>query len=307
MLLFLAVFILSFTACEKEIYEPFTEDDQEWTDDEQDNDSDDDSGEEGDLTLYSVSGESITKVRDYAVSARLKSYQEDAGRHQEMWEFYTRLVPAASRTKIVEFVVFFGDQETDGYVEPVVENDLSRWKMGLAIDAAGDLTDIDFNDLFTHVVVHELAHVLTLNDSQVDVGGDEDSCAEFYTGEGCSKSGAYINRLFDLGWADIYDQHNPDNPEKTYRRYSDRFVSDYAATNPGEDIAETISFFITEPNRRTGNSIADRKIQLLYEFPALVELRESIRSRGDVNGLTQGVSFGQLRAMKPERQLNHKH
>lgn len=305
LLLLFAFLVLAFTACEKEIYDPLTE--EEWSDDVGDDDPDANFGEEGALTLYRVEGESISKVRDYTVPARLQSYQEDVGRHQEIWRFFTRLIPAESRTKIVEFEIFFGDQETDGYVVPVDVNDLSRWRMGLAIDAAGDLTEIDFNELFTHVVIHELAHVLTLNENQVNVGGNEASCGEFFTGEGCSKTNAYINQFFDLGWADIYADHNPDRPEQTYRRYTDRFVSEYAATNPGEDIAETISFFITEPNRPAGNRIVDQKMQLLYDSPAMVSLRESIRSRGDVNGLTQGVSFGKLRAMKPERQPAHSH
>jgi hypothetical protein len=307
MLLLLAVFTLAFTACEKENYDPYyAEDGEEWTDNNDDN-GNEESDEEGALTLYSVSGGNITKVRDYDVPARLKSYQEDEARHQEIWEFFTRLIPAEARTKIVEFEILFGDNDLGGYVVPIDESDLSRWKMGLAIEIAGDLTTIDFNEEYTQIVVHELAHVLTLDDTQVNVGGDENSCGEFFTGEGCSKSGSYINRFFDLAWADIYANHNPDRPEKTYDRYTDRFVTEYAATNPGEDIAETMAFFITEPNRRTGTTLADKKIQLLYEFPELVSLRESIRGNGEVNGLTQGVSLGKLNAKTHIHGKAHSH
>ncbi|MEM9930250.1 MAG: hypothetical protein AAF840_10555 [Bacteroidota bacterium] len=299
-LLLLMLIVLGFSACEKDFYEPLAGEDDEWV---EGNPGDDEVlGEEGALTLYAVSGDNITKVRDFDVPNRLRSYQQDVGRHTEIWEFFTRLIPATSRTKIVEFEIFFGDQETDGYVAPVNSNDLSRWRMGLAIDAAGDLTTIDLNDLFTHVVIHELAHVLTLDNSQLNVGGNEDSCPEFFPGEGCSRPTAYINQFFDLAWTDIYAAHNFDRPERTYQRYPDRFVSEYAATNPGEDIAETISFFITEPNRRTGNRLVDQKVNLFYEFSEMVSLRESIRSRADVNGLAAGVSLGTLRAkMKPER------
>lgn len=304
-LLFLVVIGLSFTACEKEYYEPFNEEGDERIENT-DGEGDDDEVEEGALTLYSISGDEITKIRDYAVPPRLKPYQEDEARHQEMWKFYTRLIPAAARTKIVEFEVLLSD-ELGGYVEPLDENDLSRWKMGLSIDVAGDLTTIDFNEEFTLLVLHELAHVLTLDDSQVAVGGDEDSCNEFFTGEGCSRSNTYINRLFDLGWADIYDDHNPDQPENTYNRYPDRFVTEYAATNPGEDIAETFSFFVTLPNRPAGMSLADKKIQLLYEFPELVDLRQSIRANGEVNGLTEGVSLGKLKAKRSIHSKAHSH
>lgn len=292
--IFLAITTLTFTACEKEYYEPQFEEDEEWYDDDF-NDDDGGDSEEGALTLYTVNGDNITKQRDFDVASNLLTYQQDQARHQEIWDFFVRLVPADFRTRIVEFEVIYGNNDLQGYVAPLDDNDLSRWKMGLAIEAAGDLSKIDFNELFTQVVIHELAHVLTLDETQVNVGGSDRSCAEYYTGEGCSIEPSYINRLFDLGWADIFDQHDDNDPYATYDRYPDRFVSDYAATNPGEDIAETIAFFITEPTVRTGNTIADQKIQLMYEFPTLVRLRDEIRANDDAIGLTRGVSLGGLR------------
>lgn len=260
--------------------------------------------EDGALTLYRVTGDAIDKIKDYPVEGNLLRYQQDEGRHSEMWDFVTRLLPLNERGKIAEFEVFFGDNDLLGYVAPIDDNDLSRWRFGLAIDVADNLSTIDLDALFTFVTIHEYAHVLTLNDSQVQVGGDEWSCNQFFTGEGCARPTSYINRFFDLGWADIYDEHNEDNPERTYRRYRDRFVSDYAATNPGEDIAEVISFFITEDEMRTGNSIADQKIQMMYTFPKLVELRDEIRSTVDVSALP-ARSLGTLRTFQGFRIGKH--
>jgi hypothetical protein len=58
-------------------------------------------------------------------------------------------------------------------------------------------------------------------------------------------------------------------------------VTAYAATNPGEDIAETFVFFVYRL-RPTGTTVADEKIALLWEFPELVELRSWLR-----RGLTE--------------------
>lgn len=299
--------LLVFTACNKEDYYP--DEDFNFTEDDFDPDFDDggsEGDEEGALTLYKINGDAITHIKDYEVPSNLKNYQDDKGRHQEIWDFVTRLIPSDARGKISEFEIFFGDNELLGYVVPIDENDLSRWKFALAIDVAGDLTTIDFGELFTLVTIHEYAHVMTLNDEQINVGGSPESCNAFFTGEGCSKSGSYINRLYDLGWADIYANHDHDNPEATYERYKDRFVSDYAATNPGEDIAEVFSFFVAQADAPTGNTIADQKIKLMYEFPELVEMRDRMRASGTVNGLSAN-SLGTHRSFDAKKHRLSRH
>ena len=42
--------------------------------------------EEGALTLYSVSGNQISKIKDYQVDSDYKSFQNDVVKHQQMWE-----------------------------------------------------------------------------------------------------------------------------------------------------------------------------------------------------------------------------
>ena len=60
-----------------------------------------------------------------------------------------------------------------------------------------------------------------------------------------------------------------------YAKYPDQFVSEYAATNPVEDIAESWTEFVMRP-KPTGTSIADQKVQFFYEYPELVETRRQI-------------------------------
>ena len=255
--------------------------------------------EDGGLTLYRVTENSIDKIKDYPVGPDLKPYQLDYAKHLKMWDFFTGMLPLEERDKIAEFEVFHGGGELLGYVTPVDENDLGRWRFALAIDAAEELEKVDFNDLFTLVTLHEYGHVLSLNDEQVEVGGSPESCGNYFPGEGCSLPNSYINRLVELGWADILDELDEGNPYAIYDSYPDRFVSDYAATNPGEDMAEVFAFFVAK-DAPSGNTIADQKIKMLYDFPELVELRSAIRQKSEAlgirpNGWVTNPKVGQFR------------
>ena len=288
-LLFLLLLTLFISSCNKEenFVNDFDDQNDQWGDYddegdyEDDDDYNDDGGQasEGALTLYRVDENVISKIKDYPVNSDLKNLQEDIGTHFKMWDFVSRLIPIQYRDKISEFEVFHGGGELLGYVLPPNGEDLSKWRFGLAIDAIeGDLGDIDFTNLFTYVAIHEYGHVLTLNDDQVNTGGG--TCNTYFTGEGCSNENSYINKLYELGWADLENDPDLEDPFALYDKHTDRFVSSYAATNPGEDIAEVFSFFVTMPERPTGNKISDQKINLLYNFPELVDLREDIRGSG---------------------------
>ncbi|MTB51310.1 hypothetical protein [Lewinella sp. W8] len=255
--------------------------------------------EDGLLSQYRVVGSQIELVQDFNVNASLQRYQDDKGRHLAMWDYVTQLFNAAHRRRLTEFIVFYGDGEFQGYVEPIDPSDLSRWRMGLAIDAATDLSAADLNDFFTFVVIHEFGHIVSLNESQLDAQEEAGTCPYFFAGEGCSFRNSYINTLYDLGWKDIYAEHDEQNPTRTYNRYRDRFVSEYAATNPGEDFAEVFSFFVVGDQPPTGNGIAAQKIRLLYGYSELLEIRRSIRENVDLSGLTSG-SLGEFRAKHPE-------
>lgn len=296
-LVFLA-FMLLFTACKKDQFaEDFPEEDQ-WEDT-----GDETEDEEGALTLYRVNEDQIDRIKDYPVSQELKPFQQDYAKHFKMWEFVTRLIPLAERDKITEFEVFHGNGDLLGYVLPIDDNDLGRWRFALAIDAAEELEVINFKDLFTYVTIHEYGHVLSLNDEQVSISSER-NCNNYFTGEGCSKQDSYINRLFELGWKDIHKELTEDNADVIYEKYRDRFVTDYAATNPGEDFAEVFSFFVTQEKAPKGPSLADQKIRLLYEFPELVSLREEIRG----NGITLSLRAGswQENPLYKKFRLNHR-
>jgi hypothetical protein len=55
------------------------------------------------------------------------------------------------------------------------------------------------------------------------------------------------------------------------------FVTEYAATNIGEDMAETFAYFVLRP-KPSSSAIKDQKIQYYYQFSELVSLRDRMRA-----------------------------
>lgn len=288
------------TACNKDYSEGFGfEEDFQEDDFDQEIDNNNDSSE-GELTLYNIVGDDIEKIKDYNVPSNLKPFQDDVENHQALWDLVIKLFSYSDRRKIKQFEVFHGGGDLLGYVAPLDEDDLSAWRFAIAVDITHNVAAAQLQDLLTMVTIHEYGHVLTLNDDQVKV--DFSGCPTYHTGEGCSTNDSYINKLFNIGWTDIINQHNENNPFATYDQYSDRFVSDYAATNPGEDVAETFTYFVVEDSQPSGNSIRDQKIKMMYQESELVRLRDHIRSQYNVSARPSGNFWDNYRSFRK----NHK-
>tara|TARA_R110002073_G_scaffold331253_2_gene515920 strand:- start:2715 stop:3683 length:969 start_codon:yes stop_codon:yes gene_type:complete len=240
-------------------------------------------GSQGEITLYKVNAEVIDRITNYKVSGQDLVYQNDVAKHQELWSLTKKIVPLDHRTKMSEFMIYNGNVTgSAGYVVET-KNDLSQWQMGLAINFADDQREL------VYTIIHEFGHILTLNNTQVNANIPSESCANFFTGEGCSRDNSYINKLHKLYWADIWSEYQQAQNSETahqafYEKHRDRFVTNYAATNPGEDIAEVFATFVTRSDKPSGTTIAGKKILLMYDYPELVQLRNYIRSSSNLSG-----------------------
>ncbi|HFD38691.1 MAG TPA: hypothetical protein ENJ31_02405 [Anaerolineae bacterium] len=227
----------------------------------------------------------------------------DPQRHQEIWLFTRSILPKTIlKEETREYHVFTdGPEGTTAYVTRLTD-DPNRWLM--AIDIIDTPDPVRPEKEFVHSVVHEFGHILTLRNEQVEpdlpvVSGEwqsdapsplQQSCqVTYYTGDGCARPESYINLFYQRFWADIYDEAQVINEAQTeeereeltqafYEKYRDRFVTEYAATNPGEDLAETFAYFVLK-DKPSGDSIADQKVRFLYAFPPLVEMRAQIRGQ----------------------------
>jgi hypothetical protein len=163
-----------------------------------------------------------------------------------------------------------------------------------------DIADIANRANLTYTLVHEFAHLLTLGPDQVTpslavFNNPEDNdiylqevsaCPNYFPGEGCANADSYIDDFYYQFWDEIREEWNEINLEEDediyyekldafYQKYQDRFLTDYAATNSEEDIAESWAFFVfsSEP---AGDSIAEQKILFFHQYPELVQLRSEI-------------------------------
>ena len=250
---------------------------QEFVDDDATSGSNSDQGFEGEITSYRVNGENIEKIKDYKVSGVNAAYQRNVALHQDLWTMVKKVVPPNYRSYMGEFLIFNGeDSGTAGFVFELNE-DLSKWQMGIAINFADDRQEL------MYTIIHEFGHILTLNNTQLNADVSSEDCATYFTGEGCAKSRSYINELHKNYWADIWDEFqaigdNSSAHEAFYDKYNERFVTNYAATNPGEDIAEVFATFVTRNDKPSGATIAEKKLLLMYSRNELNDLRNYIRS-----------------------------
>ncbi len=230
--------------------------------------------DKGSLSLYEVKKDQITLKREFDVKPKYLKDQMDKDKHTELWNLVTKLIPYSFRKHISEFVVFKGNGDMLGYVQHL-NADLTEWVFGLDIYSAYEEGDFNANGDIAYTAIHEFAHLLTLNNGQLDPRKDFFECKNFHTTEGCSMDSSYMKIYFDRFWSDI--EHKRWG-WKLYKRFPDRFVTDYAASNPGEDIAESFTFFVIQ-DKPVGNRIMDEKIKFFYNFPELVQLRNHIRNQ----------------------------
>ncbi|GAB5524225.1 MAG: hypothetical protein Roseis2KO_20970 [Roseivirga sp.] len=185
-----------------------------------------------------------------------------------------------------------GPQEDLGGLNQLDESN-KYWQLDL------DTADINFHNLdsgfvldYTHTLIHEFGHLLTLNATQVEPTEDmrQDDAKGYLTSEGYARKSSYLGKYVDRFWPmdflmrwDKIDQIKNESrrADKLYTFYlenSERFVTDYAAENPEEDIAESWAFFVLSDKPVT-NELKARKVLFFYQFEELVKMRNSIRSK----------------------------
>jgi len=261
----------------------------------------DDSGEEETeepeelyLVTYLVTGDEISEPYFEDIPQEWVAYQEDEATHRKIWGFFTGLIPYEERAALAEFSIVTDGQDNLLAAVAQTYNDPERWALEV------DLLDTDDKRNLTYTLIHEYAHLLTLGPSQVtpslaifDNPDDEDiyyqeasACPYYFPGEGCAQPDAYLNEFFDRFWGDIHEEWQDVNLiedddayyealDEFYYKYEDHFVTDYAATNPEEDIAEAFAFFVLSL-RPAGDTIAEEKMLFFYEYPELAQVREQI-------------------------------
>ena len=239
---------------------------------------------EGQITLYGVDGNNLSKLVDYNVESELLDYQKATEKHQELWNQIVSITPEFYLNKINQFAIFVGDYdssmdlyETLAYVSPTSE-DLSTWQFGIAIDLSYLETFTAFDEELNGTIIHELGHIVVLDDTQINPFVEAESCTTYHLEEGCTKETSYMYPFYLKFWSKIpVDQ----NAEDTYAAYPNDFLTDYAATNITEDMAETFRYFVLTDEPVNISLVKHQKISEFYGYENFTELRSFIRENVD--------------------------
>lgn len=261
----------------------------------------DENSEEQTLVTYGIEKDGRLADPEYEdVDGALAAYQEQEARHQYIWDMFRALVPSGELTDIIGFIVM-----TDGHggtlasVEPSA-NDIEKWLLAV------DIKDAQEEMSMRVTLLHEMAHILTLKKSQLAMDEAvlfaeeadpvhreaENRCSTYFVpGMGCTRDGSYLYRFFEQFWADRIEEWRErgagsDEAETAlfYEDYENEFVTEYAATNAEEDIAESWVYYLLSP-RPEGNERWEEKLLFFYQYPELVELRVAI-----LNALYEALS-----------------
>ena len=253
---------------------------EDYIDDNFEGDNTTSDGETGDALIASYSVNAALSI-----SPLLNTESENEATFQRIWRAVVAILPEKFLSKeIVEFHIHTdGVDNTLAYVT-LHESIPNKWI--IAIDSA-DFTHENDKD-FIHTVIHEFAHIVFLNKSQVNPDV-VDACTNYSITEGCSNPESYINAYYAQFWADIIadnpsaladvDPTDEDEITTFHGKYQEQFVSEYAATNPVEDAAEIFVHFVLGRKPQHTTKATDEKIVFLYQFPELVELRNKIRAK----------------------------
>ncbi|BES63637.1 hypothetical protein SANA_00760 [Gottschalkiaceae bacterium SANA] len=174
-----------------------------------------------------------------------------------------------------------GKDEVLAYVSQ--ENEESnKWRMVLDCNDAFDDKGKYIQE-YDETIVHEFGHLLSLNENQMQ----EKITGTYENEDGILAEKSYLNEFFQTFWIDVYQEHqlqvdpqdqSGDSAYVFYEKHQDLFVSDYAATNPEEDFAETFRVFICK-EKPSGEQKQDQKVLWMYKQEELVTMREQIRQR----------------------------
>lgn len=192
----------------------------------------------------------------------------------EVWALFVQLVgEEAAGSSILQFKAGDApDSDTLAYV--VQDRDPQYWTLVINLATADD------PELLVATLVHEYAHVFSYAPAEFDAKAV--SCPTFEVVEGCAEPDSYLWAFYDAFWSG-YDEHpdleniDADIAYDFYLANEEDFVSDYAATNIGEDFAESFMTFVLEDDW-SADTVTGAKLEFFTQYPELVALREQMRA-----------------------------
>lgn len=187
----------------------------------------------------------------------------DTKDYKDLWREIAELAPNTISDIYIETYEVYDDAQSDtlAFVDDADQN--GKWRIVVNLAGRRDSTAREQKA----TLIHELAHIITLNTNQVNP--NQNTCSTYELSEGCANKTSYIYTFYDRFWKGV-------SVPATYSK--DMFVSEYAASEPVEDLAETFAFFVLEKDKdKLGNQVKDQKMKMLYTYSELVQMRKDMR------------------------------
>lgn len=235
-----------------------------------------------DLGVFKVEGDKLVSEKP---SLSNEADGQTLDNYKRLVDRAIAIVPDGQEYLINKYVV--NTDGLDNILAYVVNEDESmmKWRMVLDVKDAFDKNG-EYRNEYDETIVHEYGHILTLNYSQMT----DESRGTYETEEGILREKSYLNQFYNAFWKDIKDDYDKivdpmdqsgESAYDFYEKYSSQFVTDYAATNPEEDIAESFRVFVFS-DYPENFEIKDKKVKWFYGFEELVKVRDEIRKNLDL-------------------------
>lgn len=183
----------------------------------------------------------------------------------KIWNQIKAISPNNLSNKYIEtFEVF--DNPEDNTLAFVVDGD-GNGKFDIAINISQHKLSTTKEQTLT--IIHELGHIVTLNMDEIS----GDSCSGYKTQEGCFDDNSILGAFVKQYWSKEQIDKSKNN-EVVFNK--NNFVTQYAATSPEEDIAESFAFYVVN-NMIESTNLASQKQAFFDQFNNVVEIKKSMR------------------------------
>lgn len=250
---------------------------------------------------YTINGEyNVLQKLNKSIIEKNDSFSaEEFEKHKAIWESFQGVVPK-KLSGMVNKMVLIDDHES---ISAAVTRNFSgdQDKFVLIVNEKS----LDEGKMTSWNSIHESAHILTLNNSQVKINpnlyksytqeefnrildNDKKDCNTIFVLSGCANNGSYIYEFYNKFWIDkdseydaVRESQSEELRKQFYLKYNDQFVSAYAMFGLEEDIAESFLYFVLFEKPEDNDSIINQKINFFYKYSDLVKLRKEIRENLD--------------------------
>jgi len=201
---------------------------------------------------------------------------------QQLWSLFSAV--AGERVDTVDVFAVYDDPDDTSMASVMRADDPSRWNADVNTAWIDDEAELE------HTMVHEFGHILTLSTDQVPpVDG---TCPTVELSEGCPEPTSLLAGFQSRFWAPYGstvpadDGSDDDEVAAFFREHGsfDSFVSEYAATNMVEDVAESWAEYVLSDtpgytlSDATGTSEASQKTRFFDAYPEFAAERARIRT-----------------------------